>query len=157
MRLGKKISVVTINNCFKKSGLFGEEPELLLTDTGTGELQAELTAVSASASLEEYLDADNIDLSYNCSAEDLNKKFYERVHTLKNEDGDESNKPLPLLVGVPKDKFLANVEELRTMLSLATTPELKLCYLELIHILTAGVRPHLHQAKLSFSVSSEVK
>ena len=71
----KKISVVTINNCFKKSGLFGEEPELLLTDTDTGALQAELTAVSASASLEEYLDTDNIDLSYNCSAEDRNKKI----------------------------------------------------------------------------------
>ena len=75
-----EISEITITNCFKKSSLFGEEPELLLTDTGTRELQAELTAVSASASLEEYLDADNIDLTYDCDISDLNKKIYERVH-----------------------------------------------------------------------------
>ena len=154
----KKVSAITITNYFKKTGLFGEEAELLLSDTSEGELQTQLTAVKATVSAEEYLDADNIDLIYDCDEEELTQKVYERISTFdseKEDEDDSSEKPRGLLRGITREKTLAHIEELRTMMSLATTPTLRQFYQGIIFELMGSVERLSKQAKLDFGPAEQ--
>ena len=72
----KKVSRVTITNCFKKTGLLNKEAELFSRDTAEGELRVS----KATASVEEYLSADEIDLAYDCDEEDFGQEVHESTN-----------------------------------------------------------------------------
>ena len=149
----KKVSEMTITNCFKKTKLFDQKAELLITDTAEGELQAQLTTVNATVSAEEYLNTDEIDLSYNCSEEKLSQEVYESVSTFEGEDENDeeefTEKPRAL-EGVSIERTQSHVGELRLMLSFATTPTLMQTYGKIIFELARNTEQLLKQAKLDF-------
>ena len=130
----------------------------MLTDPAEGVLQEQLTAVYASVNSDEYLDADGVDFTYECNDDDLPGDIFSVITTLNHEPCDEdenANYPGVLLSGIPREKVLAHIEELRTMMSKATTPTLKRHYQEIITELTGGVLQLCKQAKLDFGPSEE--
>ena len=156
----KLVTEETITNCFRKTGLFDEEAELLLTDTAEHDLQAQLASVKASISVEEYLSADEIIPVYGCSEEELNQEVYEMVtafeHECEEDDEEQTGQHGALLTGVTREKTLAHVDELRTMMSLATTTSLKRHYQEIISELMGGVERMSKQAKLDFGPAEQI-
>lgn len=146
----EKVSETTIANCSKKTGLFGKEAELLSDDTAERELQAQLTAVKATASVEEYLSADEIDLIYDCSEENLNQEVYERVSTFEQEQEDDDELADRPLKGITRERTMTHVDELRTLMGLATTTTLRQNIQKVIFELSCGVEPLLKQARLDF-------
>ena len=81
----KMVIEETNTNCFRKTGLLNEEAELLSTNTAEYEPQVQLASVKeASISVEEYLSADEISLTYRCSKEGPSQEVYERVPALEH-------------------------------------------------------------------------
>lgn len=72
----EKVSGVTITNCFKKTGLLNKEALLFSRGSAEGELQVSKTT----ASVEEYLSADEIDLAYDCDEEDFGQEVHESTN-----------------------------------------------------------------------------
>ena len=148
----KKVSEVTITNCFNHTGLFGVEAEVLSSDTAVCELQAQLTTVKATATVEEYLGADEIDPVYDCSEENLHREVCERISTFEQESDESEDESTPQrkrpLRGVTTEQTLAHVAELRRMMSCAENPEIRQSYQKIILELMGGIEPLLKQARL---------
>ena len=146
----KKVSATTIINCFQKTGLFGGRGELLSSDTAEYELQARLTEVRASVNVEEYLSADDIDLTYDCSDDQLSQVVFERMSAFQQEHDEEGliDKTKSPLEGFTRAQILAQVEELRKMMNAATTPSLRRNLQEAITELLGGVEQMCKQVKL---------
>ena len=148
----KKVSEVTITNCFNHTGLFGVEAEVLSSDTAVCELQAQLTTVKATATVEEYLGADEIDPVYDCSEENLHREVCERISAFEQESDESEDESTPQrkrpLRGVTTEQTLAHVAELRRMMSCAEKPEIRQSYQKIILELMGGTEPLLKQARL---------
>lgn len=114
-------------------------------------LQGEAASVD-SATVEEYLGADETDLVYDCSEESLHREVCERISAFEQESDESEDESTPQrkrpLRGVTTEQTLAHVAELRRMMSCAEKPEIRQSYQKIILELMGGTEPLLKQARL---------
>ena len=106
----------------------------------------------ASVNVEEYLSADDIDLTYDCSDDQLSQVVFERMSAFQQEHDEEDliDKTKSPLEGFTRAQILAQVEELRKMMNAATTPSLRQNLQEAITELLGGAERMCEQVKLMF-------
>ena len=148
----QKVNAESIQNCFYKTGLFGDRAQPQ-SDDGTKELQVILTEARCDVSADEYMESDDISITYTDNEKDLPHDIY-KLFTIIPCDYDEEDHLNIVRKGVTASRLHSHIEELRWGLTNVADPNLKRKYQELITELSGSVGCLYKQAKLSFTKQS---
>ena len=145
----QKVKPVSIQNCFHKTGLFGGEAQPQ-SDDSAKELQVILKEVRCDISAEEYLESDNINITYTENEKDLPHDIYRLFVTIPTSYDEEDHTSMTKK-GVTASRLHSHIEELRWGFTNVKDPNLKRKYQELITELSGSMGCLYKQAKLSFT------